>query len=418
MQNVSGTRDLFSDELKKVRLIEQRARDFFTKLGFEEISTPVIEYADVFVKSLGETTDIVMHQMYSFLDKDGKEVVLRPEGTAPVVRFYINLQVERPKVKFFYVGPMFRRERPQKGRYRQFTQVGVEMFDYPSPQADSYLVFILSEFLKNLNIEHMIQVNSVGCPKCRPSYSEALRSYFSGKLLCGDCQRRIDRNPMRILDCKVDSEIVKNAPEITDFLCEGCKNHFLEFLSFSKNMLDEGILSVNPRLVRGLDYYTGVVFEVFHRSGGNAIAAGGRYDLLVQFMGGKPTPACGFAVGVERLSEFVNLEKAKRTGVFITSMKETFGESFKLLKNILKMRSDGTIFEFKNKNEILGELMKRVDINLDLTKSLKSQLRFADSENFRFALIVGKRELLGGKVVVRDLELSKQEEVKITELFE
>lgn len=403
-QTVKGTFDVFGDTLKKILYVENISREFLSSLGFEEIRTPIIEYQEVFSKSLGEVSDIVMHQMYSFEDKDGSYVVLRPEGTAPSVRFYINnLQFSKPRAKIFYIGPMFRRERPQRNRYRQFTQVGCEIFGFESPETDAYLIYVASLLLKKLKVEHTIFLNSIGCINCRPRYSEKIREYVSKLPLCQDCEQRKIRNPLRILDCKIDSEKLQEIPLIPDFWCDECRKKFqvaLDTLSlFSVEFKHE------PKLVRGLDYYTGIVFEVYHPSDlKSAILAGGRYDYLVEFMGGRKTPACGFAMGVERICNFFPLpSENKRDGIFISYTPEARENAFLLFKRLTELKDSSKLPEF-----LSG---KRIDINLDPSRSLKSQIRYADSEMYRFVIIIGKDEVSRGVIAVRDLEKSEQFEI-------
>ena len=413
MPEVKGTHDLLGDDIKKINFLEGKAREFFLNLGFEEIRTPVIEYSHVFRKSLGDTSEVVMHEMYVFEDKDGSEIVLRPEGTAPVVRAYIEkIRGKSPRAKLFYIGPMFRRERPQKGRYRQFHQIGCEMLGFDSPESDAYLIFTLSKFLKSVKVPHTIKINSVGCPECRPKYTEEVRKFFSGKsnALCDDCKKRLERNPLRIIDCKKDREIItqwdKETPKITDFLCDLCDKNFdvvkrtLELLSVD--------FSEDPYIVRGLDYYTGVVFEFFHSSDEkNAIAAGGRYDNLVEVLGGPPTPAVGFAMGEERVAQFLETEHEKREGLFIIYTEDGKEKAFSLFKEIVDAKSEG---KFGLPSRVLRNM--RIDISVEPQKSIKSQLRYADSRNFEFVFIIGKNEVEEGTITLRDLAKSEQFKIK------
>jgi histidyl-tRNA synthetase len=425
MPTVTGTNDIFGDVAEKFRFLESFASKYFKRFGFEELRTPIIEYSWVFKKTLGDSSDIVMHQMYSFEDKDGKEIVLRPEGTAAAVRFFIEkLCHTNPRAKIFYIGPMFRRERPQKGRYRQFHQIGCEMFGFDSPESDAYLIFLLSEFLSNIEIKHKIEVNSVGCNLCRPNYSSALREFFEGKILCEDCQKRRERNPLRILDCKKDVEVVKDAPSILYFLCQKCKTHFDSVIN---NLEKFGVeFEVNPKIVRGLDYYTGTVFEVFSEKTSLAIAAGGRYDLLVEFMGGPKTPALGFAIGVERVVEVLNFQPdKKRLGLFICYTSEGKEKAFDFFTKVVRSTKILRSFSFSGE-EIIKELgdddlkyhiANRFDISVETSKSLKSQIRYADSQNFRFVAIIGKNEIEKGTITFRDLQNSQQFEMKEDELL-
>ncbi len=421
MPTVTGTDDVFGEVAEKFEFLENFARGYFKRFGFEEVRTPIIEYSWVFRKTLGDSSEIVMHQMYSFEDKDGREVVLRPEGTAAAVRFYIEkIQATKPRAKLFYIGPMFRRERPQKGRYRQFHQIGCEMFGFGSPESDAYIIFILCEFFRNIGVQHKIEVNSVGCPSCRPRYSSALREFFEGKTLCEDCQKRKERNPLRILDCKKDIEVVKDAPNILDFLCQRCKNHFELVINNLKNF---GVqFEINPKIVRGLDYYTGTVFEVFSTKFSNAIAAGGRYDLLVEFMGGHPTPALGFAIGVERTIDLLEFSPERnRLGLFICYTSEGKQKAFdffiKVVDSLNLISAEKRVISQQYLSEIRGHIVKRFDISVEGTKSLKSQIRYADSQNFRFVAIIGKNEVEKGVITFRDLQSSYQFEMREDELL-
>ncbi|MCS7212773.1 MAG: histidine--tRNA ligase [Candidatus Calescibacterium sp.] len=417
MQNITGTSDIFGEALEKFVFVENTARDYFSSLGFEEIRTPIIEYQEVFTKSLGDVSDIVMHQMYSFEDKDGSQVVLRPEGTAPAVRFYIkNLQYSKPRSKIFYIGPMFRREKPQKGRYRQFHQIGCEIFGFGSGESDSYLIYIADSFLKKLGVESIALVNSIGCRVCRPRYIEQLREYTYSKDLCPDCVRRREKNPLRVLDCKIDAEKLNDAPAISDYWCEDCKYNFdkvCKYLSdFSVKFRHE------TKLVRGLDYYTGLVFEFYHKDDmKSAILAGGRYDFLVEFMGGKPTPACGFAMGIERLINFIQMpSRAPRGGVFIAYTEDTREFAFWLFRSMKEskdlLRQKKVIDE--KYVRIVEEFTKgRLEINLDPSRGLKSQFRQADSEGYKFIFIIGMEEVSGKFISVRDLEKSEQFQISL-----
>lgn len=421
MQTIKGTYDAFGDNLKKIIFLENSARSFFSSFDFQEVRTPIIEYQEVFIKSLGDVSDIVMHQLYSFKDKDDSLVVLRPEGTAPAVRFYIkNLQYSEPRAKVFYIGPMFRREKPQKGRYRQFHQIGCEMFGFDSPESDAYLIYLASKFLDSLNIEYIISINSVGCRVCRPKYSEKIRQYTENKDLCPDCIRRRKENPLRILDCKIDSEKLQDIPLINDFWCEKCREKFeqvCKYLSdFSLKFRHE------PKLVRGLDYYTGLVFEFFHPSDQkSAILAGGRYDYLVEFMGGNPTPACGFAIGVERVSNYIqNLTQAQRQGVFISYLQDAKDFAFLVFKTMNEIRNKPIGNQFKIQpyyREFINSIRDRIDINLEPFKGFKAQLRYADGRLYKFVVILGKDEVTGEFLSVKNLDGSEQFKIPLKELI-
>ena len=304
---VRGTRDIIPGEIYKWQYVEAAARSVFEKYGFREIRTPIFERTELFVKGTGEDTDIVQKEMYTFQDKGGRSLTLRPEGTPPVVRSYLehNLFMDVPVCKLYYIAPMFRYERPQAGRYRQHLQVGAESIGASSPIADVELMSMYLHFISKLNITGAsLQLNSVGCSECRPVYIEVLKAFASENLdsLCEMCRDRLDRNPLRMLDCKQEGcrAVFAQAPKILDYLCDGCRKHSdLVIGSLDKLELP---YQMNPFLVRGLDYYTRTVFEVVAEGLGaqNVIAGGGRYDGLVEQLGGKPTPALGFGSGDDR----------------------------------------------------------------------------------------------------------------------
>jgi histidyl-tRNA synthetase len=297
---LKGIQDILPPEIYLWQKVEETAKRIFSLYGFQELRAPIIESTDIFIRSIGENTDIVEKEMYTFSDKAGRSITLRPEGTAPVVRCFVqNRLYDLPSPqKFFYSGPMFRYERPQKGRFRQFYQIGVEAFGTSDPKLDAEILIMLRLFLERIGLEELsFEINSIGCEKCRPDYKKALMNFLSGKLdeFCPDCQRRYQFNPLRILDCKVKKciELRVGAPKVTDFLS------LLRLLDFP--------YVINPEMVRGLDYYTRTTFEVTSKKLGaqNTVAAGGRYDRLVEEFGGPPTPAIGFALGMERIVELL-----------------------------------------------------------------------------------------------------------------
>jgi len=309
IKTVRGFRDLLGEEAKKYRLVVDTARQILQRYNFEEIILPTVEYTQLFTRSIGEATDIVEKEMFTFTDKGGRDVALRPEGTAGAVRAYIEnrLYADGTYKKLFYEGSMFRHERPQKGRYREFHQIGAEILGTANPLADAEIIKIADEILKALKVPATIEINSLGCKKCRPAYREALLEYLNSRReeLCEDCQRRLERNPLRILDCKEEGcqLIASQAPKITDYLCEECKAHYESVKNYLTALGVE--YRENPHLVRGLDYYSKTVFECISEELGKTVIAGGRYDYLVEELGGPPTPALGFAAGVERLALLV-----------------------------------------------------------------------------------------------------------------
>jgi histidyl-tRNA synthetase len=403
---LKGIEDILPPDIFIWQKIESAARSLFGKYGFQEIRLPIMESTDIFTRSIGEATDIVEKEMYTFTDKGNRSVTLRPEGTAPAVRCYVeqSLYTLPAPQKFFYAGPMFRYERPQKGRFRQFYQIGAEAFGAAQPAMDAEMISMLRDLLQTIGLKELtFEINSIGCDVCRPGYREALLSFFGGRLpeFCPDCQRRHTTNPLRILDCKVPRcvELRQGAPAVPDYLCNGCREHFDELLVLL------GLLNIryvlNPNLVRGLDYYVGTTFEVTseHLGAQKAVAAGGRYDKLVKEFGGPQTPAIGFAMGMERLvallkeSVPVDLPSPK---VFIATLgKEAEREGLKLA----------------------GELRTKgfwVEPNYG-GASLKSQLRKADKLNAEFAFIIGEDELKAGKIQWKNLRTGEQGETSISE---
>ena len=406
---LKGVQDIFPPDVHLWQKVESLSREVFSLYGFQEIKLPIIESTGLFVRSIGETSDIVEKEMYTFPDKAGRSITLRPEGTAPVVRAYIEhhlYNLPSPQ-KFFYSGPMFRYERPQKGRFRQFYQIGVEAFGAASPLLDAELLSMLKVLLERLGMKELnFEINSVGCGNCRPAYRAALRDFFSGKLdsLCPDCLRRYESNPLRILDCKVDRciELRTGAPLITDFLCSDCKDHFEKVLS-ALGQLNISY-TLNPNMVRGLDYYTRTTFEVTseHLGSQKAVAAGGRYDRLVEEFGGPPTPGMGFAVGMERLTELLR-EIGGIVGpfpdVYIAPLGErAIKEGFLMAE---RLRAKGFWVESGYDGS-----------------SLRSQLRKANRIASRFVIILGEDELSSGTAKWKNLGDGSQGDVEIQKVGE
>ena len=305
---IKGIKDILPQDTPLWHQVELTARKIFECFGFCEIRVPIMEKTVLFQRSIGETTDIVEKEMYTFRDRDDELLTLRPEATASVIRAYIehNLLASDPVTRLFTIGPMFRRERPQKGRFRQFHQIDVELFGDDKPASDAEVIFMLMHFLQSLGIEKLsLEINSLGCKDCRPVFSKAVVDFLKGSesALCPDCQRRIYTNPLRVFDCKVETcgSVIADAPRILNFLCTECSDHFSEVKSY----LDDLKLTyeINPQMVRGLDYYTKTAFEVKSGALGaqNSLAGGGRYDGLVSFLGGPEVPGIGFGIGMERL---------------------------------------------------------------------------------------------------------------------
>jgi histidyl-tRNA synthetase len=404
---LKGMEDILPPDITIWQAVESTARDIFIRYGFQEIRVPILESTDIFIRGIGEATDIVEKEMYTFADKGNRSVTMRPEGTAPVVRCFVEkgLHTLPSPQKFCYSGPMFRYERPQKGRFRQFYQIGAEAFGIARPSMDAELIIMLKNLLETIGLSDLnFEINSIGCAECRPAYRQALLDFFSSKLAeyCPDCQRRYETNPLRILDCKVSrcGELRQGAPVVTDYLCEECRTHFDELLSILNSFNVH--YTLNPDLVRGLDYYTKTTFEVTseHLGAQKAVAAGGRYDRLVEEFGGPATPAIGFAIGMERL---VTLLKEKQ-GVtvpmpkaFIATLgKEAELEGFRITESL---RTQGIWAE-----QSYG------------SSSLKSQLRRADRLGAEFAIIIGENELKAGKVQWKNLKKKEQGEVAAAEI--
>ena len=404
-----GTQDIFPPEIYIWQKVEKVARDVFSAYGFQELRAPIIESTEIFVRSIGETSDIVEKEMYTFSDKAGRSVTLRPEGTAPVVRCYVQnrlYNLPSPQ-KFFYSGPMFRYERPQKGRLRQFYHVGVEALGTSDPKIDVEILLMLKIILDKLNLKELsYELNSIGCEKCRPDYKKALLNFLSDRIngFCPDCKRRYEFNPLRILDCKV-KECIKlrmDAPKVTDFLCEDCKEHFETLMSLLK--LADFPYTVNHDMVRGLDYYTRTTFEVKSKQLGaqNAVAAGGRYDKLVEEFGGPPTPAIGFAIGMERVSEL--LSSSYKTEIPVP---EVFIATVGL--------------PAENESLVIASRLREKGIWVEIGytgHSLRSQLRRADRLSARYVLIMGDDEIKSSKLKWKRLSDGTQGEVPISEVLE
>jgi histidyl-tRNA synthetase len=403
---IKGMNDILPGEVETWQFLEEKARQVFSAFGYREIRVPVVEKTELFCRSIGETTDIVEKEMYTFADKGGTSMTLRPEGTAPVIRAFIEhkLHALDPVTKLYYLGAMFRHERPQKGRYRQFHQIGAEVIGLDDPKIDAQLLAMLSHFFQTAGIDGVtLQVNSLGCPECRPAYRHALLAFLNERLaqLCADCRRRAVTNPLRALDCKVPGcqTATVGAPAVIDHLCTGCALHFEAVRGHLTDL--EVPFAVNPRMVRGLDYYTKTTFEmVTDRLGAqSAVAAGGRYDRLVADLGGPPLPGIGFAMGVERLALLLTEARVVTAGpaLFIATLgadAERFG--FRLLT---RLQRQGIYAEM----EYAG-------------KSLKAQLRRADKLGAQRVLILGDDELARGIAQLRDMAAASQEEVPLADL--
>ncbi len=405
---IKGIKDILPEDAPTWNYIESIVRQVFSAFGFREIRVPIMEKTELFKRSIGETTDIVEKEMYTFRDRDEELLTLRPEATASVIRAYIehNMMSTDPITKLFTIGPMFRRERPQKGRFRQFHQIDVELFGDEKPQSDAEVIFMLVHFLKVVGIKELsLEINSLGCKICRPVFSQAIVNFLKGseKDLCPDCQRRISTNPLRVFDCKIEScnSIIAGAPKILDYLCAECAEHFEQVKSYLNDLKVAYLL--NPKMVRGLDYYTKTAFEIKSGSLGaqNSLAGGGRYDGLVSFLGGSEIPGIGFAVGFERLIACMpptEINKFK-TDIFIAA---------------LGPRAQKISFGLTNELRRAG-----ISAAMDYTdKSLKSQMKRADKLNSSFTLIFGDKEIDEKLVELRDMKTKNQQALSLDNLPE
>ncbi len=404
MQALRGTQDILPADAYKWNYMESVIRDLCKKYGYGEIRTPIFEATELFQRGIGDTTDVVTKEMYTFTDRGGRSCTLRPENTASAVRAYLEhkLYGDDQVHKFFYIGSMFRYDRPQAGRYREFHQFGVEVLGAASPAADAEAISLAYTLFQNLGLSDLVlHVNSIGCPKCRPAYRKKLIEYFqdSKETLCEDCRERLEKNPLRVLDCKEDSkkDVVKAAPEITDCLCEECRE---KFESLQKYLTALGIsYEVDPRLVRGLDYYTNTAFEIQYTPLGaqSAICGGGRYDGLVEEIGGPHTPSVGFAVGLERLLLALEMQHLIPDPAPVSHI------------YIAALGADAMARGMKIQQELraLG-----ICADMDLQgKSLKGQMKQAGKSGAMYTVIIGEDELAKGSAVVKEMETGTQENI-------
>ncbi len=400
--SVRGMKDILPPASARWAALEAAFREFAIRFGFSEIRTPVLEKTELFSRSVGETTDIVEKEMYTFADRSGESLTMRPEGTAPVVRALLSNRAflgEWP-VRLFYTGPMFRHERPQKGRFRQFHQFGAEMFGTDSPFADAEILMFLNGFLETTGLTGIsLEINSLGDPDCRPAYHRNLSAFLSSRenRLCEECRRRRGQNPLRVLDCKSEGcmRATADAPSMLDFLCEPCRAHFE---SVEGTLRESGVpFQRNPRMVRGLDYYRRTTFEFVIPGMGaqNTVAAGGRYDGLAEILGGRErVPAIGFAIGVERL-------------MMLLADRESRGPAAEVYLVTSGSRFLSEAFRWKMELSGMGI---RADMDYE-GRSVKSQFRRADRTGARFVVVFGESEAERGAVVLRDMGAGSQEEL-------
>lgn len=400
-----GMKDILDEnESAKFTIFIEKATKIAKNYGFTYIETPKLEETALFKRSVGESSDIVGKEMYQFIDKGENDICLRPEGTAGVVRAFVEKKLDRIEQtkRFFYHGSMFRYERPQKGRLREFHQFGCEVFGEASVYEDANLIIMLSAIFKELDINHTIEINSLGCPKCITPYKEKLVNFLNEKKehICDDCLRRKSTNPIRTLDCKTITcaEHYQDAPFITDNLCTECKH---DFDKLQELLSSSGIkFRINKKLVRGLDYYSKTAFEFISNEIGaqSAIAGGGRYDKLVEFLDGRPTPAIGFAIGIERIFDLIKIDETKREGVYLGALDES-GINLVFKKANTLRKTQKTTLEYK-------------------PKSLKAHLKSADKANAKICAILGENEIKNGTIWVKNLDSKVEKTVKFEELEE
>lgn len=405
-----GTQDILPGESETWQLVEDILRSEATVNGFQEVRTPVFEHTELFQRSVGETTDVVQKEMYTFLDKGNRSVTLRPEGTAGAVRAMLEhaLYNEGFPVKLYYLTSCYRYENTQKGRLREFHQFGAEVFGAPSPVADAELITMVSSIFDRLGLRNIkLELNSIGCPECRAKYYEALKAYFyeHKEELCETCLDRLERNPMRILDCKspVCSEIASDAPMMKDYLCDECSDHFTKVQQY---LTEAGIeFTVNPMIVRGLDYYTRTVFEFVSTDLGaqSTVCGGGRYDGLVEEMGGASTPALGYAIGLERLlmimeAQDIELPEPEKCEVYLASMGAAAEAKAFALTTMLR---ECSIFAAC---DVCG-------------RSLKAQMKYANKIGAKYSVVIGDQEIEQNVAKLKNMETGETSDIVLDEKF-
>ena len=406
LKGIKGMRDITGDEVSRFQYLEDKARQIFRLYRFSEIRTPILERTDLFTHGVGEDTDIVGKEMYLLEDRRGTSLALRPENTAPVVRLVINqnLLKQNKVLRYYYMGPMFRYENSQKGRYRQFHQIGVECFGLPGPEADLEIFLMLQQYFEAIELADIsFQINSIGCctnENCRPAYKTLLQKYLSKNLdhLCEICLRRKDKNPLRVFDCKVPKciNLMEHSPSIQEYLCETCDTHFVKL----QNLLHEHQIKfdLNPKLVRGLDYYSRTVFEIYAINLGaqNAAGGGGRYDNLFEVYGADLVPAIGFALGLDRLSILTQKTIEKELDIFVVG-----SDKHETLRIVSVTRKSGYTTTYD-----------------PFISSMKSQFRQANKEGAKFALVLGEDEIKNHKISIKDMKNGDQSKVNQDKLVE
>lgn len=403
---IKGTKDVLPSEVYKNQYIEATCLTVAENFGYKEMRTPVFEHTELFQRGVGDTTDVVQKEMYTFDDKGGRSITLRPEGTAGAARSFLEngLSNEALPQKICYLTSCYRYEKPQAGRLREFHQFGIECFGATSPLADAEMIALAKQIFDELGVKDLhLELNSIGCPTCRAEYHKALKEYFASRVdeLCDTCRDRLDRNPMRILDCKspVCSEIAKDAPVVLDYLCDECKEHFEKTKSYLEAMNIEYI--VNPQIVRGLDYYTKTVFEFVADSIGaqGTVCGGGRYDGLIEELGGQHTPSLGFAMGLERLQLVMEAQgcefpEPSRPDLFIVAMGDK--ATLKAVEIAKDMRDEGYSVVY--------------DLN---GRSLRAQMKYADKINAKYNVVIGDNEVDTKSAVLKDMATGEQSDISL-----
>lgn len=407
IQAPKGTKDMLPSDAYKWHYVENIFRELSKNFGVREIRTPIFEHTELFLRGVGETTDIVQKEMYTFEDKGSRSITLKPEGTAPAVRAFIENRLfnEAQPTKLFYITPCFRYEKAQKGRYRQFHQFGIEMFGASNPSIDAEVMALAMQVLKKIGLKGLtLNINNLGCPKCRPKYNEALKKFLQDNYdnLCPTCKTRFEKNPMRILDCKEKSckEITKNAPIILDYVCEDCSDHFTKVKEYLDLLGIE--YNVDPGIVRGLDYYTKTIFEILNSD--FTVCGGGRYDKLIEEIGGPEMPAVGFGMGIERLimaieKEGIEIPKDPVVELYLASRgEEGAKEAFKLANSL---RNIGVSAEINHAG-----------------RSFKAEMKYANKIGAKFSVVLGDDELQSRKARFKRMEDGEQFEISLDDLEE
>ncbi len=405
-----GTYDILPDGIHKWHYLEDIVRKNAKLFNYKEIRFPIFERLELFQRGVGESTDIVEKEMYVFKDKKGRTFALRPEGTASIVRAYIEHSLrasQKNPLRIFYLGPMFRYSRPQKGRYRQFYQFGLECIGNPQPIADAEIIALGMKIYQDAKVPNVkLEINSVGCPTCRKLYNKALQNFLlpNKELYCSDCQRRMEVNPLRVFDCKKEScqNLLKDAPRMMDNLCHDCDRHFKDVLDLLKKMNIK--YKINPNIVRGLDYYTRTAFEykIDYLGAQDEIGGGGRYDNLIEYLGGKPTPAVGLSGGLERV--ILSLEKSN----------VSIPDKDSLDVFIIPLQNESVSLSI----EIMQSLHNKgiSTVIADYQTSLKNNLKYCDKNDVKFAIIIGEDEMKSGKLVVKNIRKKSQEKITIKDV--